>query len=101
MHRFASNSQLQTIREHSPEVGSQASGPAKSYGLILRSERVASKALQRNYNFEPGTYRLANRPFVAINSVGLSKELLESDLFGHEQSEFTGAGIFNSHLLTY
>ena len=26
-----------------------------------------------------------DRPFVAINSVGLSKELLESELFGHEQ----------------
>jgi transcriptional regulator with PAS, ATPase and Fis domain len=33
----------------------------------------------------------ANRPFVAINSVGLSKELLESELFGYEQGAFTGA----------
>jgi DNA-binding NtrC family response regulator len=33
----------------------------------------------------------AKRPFIAINSVGLSKELLESDLFGHEQGAFTGA----------
>src|SRR6185295_17125894 len=33
----------------------------------------------------------AHHPFVAINSVGLSKELLESDLFGHEQGAFTGA----------
>jgi DNA-binding NtrC family response regulator len=33
----------------------------------------------------------ANRSFIAINSVGLSKELLESDLFGHEQGAFTGA----------
>ena len=33
----------------------------------------------------------ATRPFIAINSVGLSKELLESDLFGHEQGAFTGA----------
>ena len=31
------------------------------------------------------------RPFIAINSVGLSKELLESELFGHEQGAFTGA----------
>jgi transcriptional regulator with PAS, ATPase and Fis domain len=32
-----------------------------------------------------------DRPFIAINSVGLSKELLESELFGHEQGSFTGA----------
>ena len=31
------------------------------------------------------------RPFIAINSVGLSRELLESELFGHEQGAFTGA----------
>ena len=32
-----------------------------------------------------------NEPFIAINCVGLSKDLLESELFGHERGAFTGA----------
>ena len=38
-----------------------------------------------------GKSHLANKPFVTVNCPSLSKELLESQLFGHVRGSFTGA----------
>jgi hypothetical protein len=44
------------------DIHAEQGGPAKSYGLILRSERVAGKVLQGNYDFATGAYRRLEGP---------------------------------------
>jgi DNA-binding NtrC family response regulator len=82
-----------------PFVGKSAS--------IRKLEEVAHKVLNANSPMliqgETGTGKgvLAHwlhqngprgaRPFVDLNCAGLSKELLETELFGHEKGAFTGA----------
>lgn len=61
---------------------------SKSTMLLLGESGTGKEIFARNiHNWS----ERKEKPFVAINCVGLSKELLESELFGHEKGAFTGA----------
>ncbi len=62
---------------------------ASSSTVLLLGESGTGKELFARFIHNQS--ERADHPFIAINSVGLSKELLESNLFGHEQGAFTGA----------
>jgi DNA-binding NtrC family response regulator len=69
------------------ETAKQAAA-SKTTVLLLGESGTGKEIFARaihNWSNEKG------RPFIAINCVGLSKELLESELFGHEKGAFTGA----------
>ena len=54
------------------------------FGESGTGKSVAARAVHRQSH-------LADKPFVTVSCPSLSKELLESDLFGHVRGSFTGA----------
>ncbi|MBU6409443.1 MAG: sigma-54 dependent transcriptional regulator, partial [Verrucomicrobia bacterium] len=54
------------------------------YGESGTGKSVAARAVHEHSH-------LAEKPFVTVNCPSLSKELLESELFGHVKGSFTGA----------
>ena len=57
--------------------------------VLIQGETGAGKGVLAAWMHRHGAR--AEEPFIDLNCAGLSRELLESELFGHEKGAFTGA----------
>lgn len=86
--------------QETPEIIGQAPAMQEVFRAIGRLSRSHATVL---INGESGTGKelvasalhrhspRADKPFIAINTAAIPKDLLESELFGHERGAFTGA----------
>ena len=88
------------VFEETPEIIGQAPAMQEVFRAIGRLSRSHATVL---INGESGSGKelvasalhrhspRAEKPFIAINTAAIPKDLLESELFGHERGAFTGA----------
>jgi two-component system nitrogen regulation response regulator GlnG len=92
--------EVSELPAESPEILGQAPSMQEVFRAIGRLTQSHATVL---INGESGTGKelvaralhrhspRASRPFIAINTAAIPKDLLESELFGHERGAFTGA----------
>jgi NtrC-family two-component system response regulator AlgB len=91
--RVASNQPLLLLESNEPAMKKAfdmafRAAPSEATVLILGPSGTGKTVLARSIHERSNR---AEKPFVTINCPSLSKELLESELFGHVKGSFTGA----------
>ena len=93
---------LDQIQRHTSYENLIGSGPAMG-GVFETIQKVAETDLSVLIRGESGTGKelvaqalhnrssRKSRPFITVNCAAISRELVESELFGHEKGSFTGA----------
>ena len=104
IHRAIEQSKRKTGNSDEVEVDADILGHAPAMQEVFRAiGRLSQSHATVLINGESGTGKelvaralhrhspRASKPFIAINTAAIPKDLLESELFGHERGAFTGA----------
>ncbi len=99
-HARANHESIEDINTAAPEIIGEAPAMQEVFRAIGRLSKSNITVL---INGESGTGKelvadalhkhspRADKPFIALNTAAIPRELLESELFGHEKGAFTGA----------
>jgi DNA-binding NtrC family response regulator len=82
---------IRRLAEHAARVAPAA------VPVLVQGETGSGKGVLARWIHDHGPR--ADEPFVDLNCAGLSRELVESELFGHEKGAFTGAATAKPGLL--